>query len=104
MNMDELKLIAETIGKLGEAGQSAFGWWLLADKVLPSICWLVILLAICFTAYRIFKARTDASTAPLTALQKANEAVRHAWLYCGGRHDATLYEMHKRLEELVKRH
>lgn len=38
--MEELKLIIETVAKLGEEGKSAFIWYLFMTHGLSTLCWL----------------------------------------------------------------
>jgi hypothetical protein len=103
MNMEELKLIAETIGKLGDAGQVAFGWWLLADKVFPALCWLAVIATLAMTAYRIavqFKPREG--DRELSLRQRAYESVRYLWLYGNTKNDVRLMEMTNELKAMVE--
>ena len=39
--MKELELILATIAQLGEAGKEAFIWWLIFDKLLSAMAWLI---------------------------------------------------------------
>lgn len=41
MNMDELKLITDTIQQLGDHGTTAFIWWIVFDKLVPAVLWTV---------------------------------------------------------------
>lgn len=43
MYIDEIQVVMDAISTLGEAGKFAFIWWLIADKVLPVIGWLLAL-------------------------------------------------------------
>lgn len=36
--MEQLQLVLQAMQTMGEAGKEAFLWWLLAAKVLPSVC------------------------------------------------------------------
>lgn len=40
MNIEEIKLITDTITTLGVQGKEAFIWWLLLNKVLPFTGWV----------------------------------------------------------------
>ncbi len=102
MNMEELKLIAETIGKLGEAGQSAFGWWLLADKVLPAICWTIVPAVVCFAVYKVVKLNSAPPPTKHAPLIAAYEAVRHAWLYGNTKYDRELHAMYQQLKQMAE--
>ena len=105
MNIEELRLIIEAIGKLGDAGQTAFGWWLLADKVLPSLAWIACLSMVAFTAYKIvIRCTANDHAEKLSLLQQAHEAVRRAWIYGNHEHkrDTSLYEVTKALESMVE--
>ena len=42
MEMEQLKLIMETLTTMGEAGKDAFIWWLVLDKLIPVIAWLLV--------------------------------------------------------------
>lgn len=39
MDIDQLKLILETVTSLGAEGKSAFIWWLVLDKGIPALIW-----------------------------------------------------------------
>jgi len=41
MNIEELKMVMDTVAQLGESGKAAFIWWLVLDKLTPAIAWLV---------------------------------------------------------------
>lgn len=37
--MEELKLIMQTLAGLGETAKEGFIWWLVIDKLVPSVLW-----------------------------------------------------------------
>lgn len=39
MNMEELKLIADTITSLGAQGKEAFIWWVVLETIPPFLLW-----------------------------------------------------------------
>ena len=41
MNTDQLKMILDTLQTMGVAGHDAFIWWLVMDKGLPVLGWLL---------------------------------------------------------------
>lgn len=44
--MQELQMILNTLAQIGEAGKEAFIWWLIMDKGLPFLGWIITLLLI----------------------------------------------------------
>lgn len=46
MDMQQMQLVMDTILKMGELGGNAFYLWLLLDKGLPLIGWMLALLAV----------------------------------------------------------
>lgn len=46
MDMQQMQLVMDTILKMGELGGNAFYLWLLLDKALPVIGWMLALLAL----------------------------------------------------------
>lgn len=53
MNMDELKLITDTIQQLGEHGTTAFIWWIVFDKLVPAVLWAVGSCVFMYLCWRI---------------------------------------------------
>lgn len=47
MDTEQLKMILGTLQTMGEAGHSAFVWWLVLDKALPVAAWLLTFCGIC---------------------------------------------------------
>lgn len=43
MDIEELKLVLEAVGGLAQGGKEAFIWWLVAEKVIPVVAWMVAL-------------------------------------------------------------
>ena len=41
MQIEQLKLILDALAKMGEAGQDAFIWYMILDKALPMVTWLL---------------------------------------------------------------
>lgn len=44
--MKELELIIQAVSQLGEAGKEAFIWWLIVDKGLTFIGWMIAIVFI----------------------------------------------------------
>lgn len=62
MDIDQLKLILETVTSLGAEGKSAFIWWLVLDKGIQALIWAGF-----FTVfYRV-------AMAALTSIRSVNE-------------------------------
>lgn len=40
--MEELKLIMQTLSGLGETAKEGFIWWLVVDKLIPSVLWTTL--------------------------------------------------------------
>jgi hypothetical protein len=38
---EELKIVMETLSQMGEVGKEAFIWWLIFDKLLYVLSWLI---------------------------------------------------------------
>lgn len=53
MNVEQLKLILDSMAALGEGAKEAFIWWLFFDKALPVIGWMVTIAAITY-AVKLF--------------------------------------------------
>ena len=41
MNAEEIKLVTDMLQSLGQVGTTGFIWWLVMDKLIPAISWLV---------------------------------------------------------------
>jgi hypothetical protein len=52
---EELKIIMETIGQLGQAGKDAFMWWLLIKYGMSYLLGLVAVSVIGYVVFRIAK-------------------------------------------------
>lgn len=48
MNTEELTLLMDTLRELGGDGKAAFIWWLVFDKLIPAIGWII---AICILVF-----------------------------------------------------
>jgi hypothetical protein len=53
VDIEQLKLILETLATMGESGKDAFIWWLVLDKVLPVFGWIVTFSGFIFIALRV---------------------------------------------------
>lgn len=53
MNIEELKLILETIQTISGDAQTFAAWWLIADKVLPLLLFVVVVALIYRIAIRV---------------------------------------------------
>ena len=51
MDMEQLKMVLETIQQLGMQGKEAFIWWLVLDKALPVLGWMIFM---CFLLVVIY--------------------------------------------------
>ncbi len=51
--MKELEMILAAITNLGAAGKEAFIWWLVFDKLIAGLLWVIPALAIAYAAIRI---------------------------------------------------
>jgi hypothetical protein len=82
MNIDELKLILDTVSKLGEAGKEAFVWWLVADKALPVLSWLAFFGTVSYTAIKVVRLLTRKPVDDdRSQIEVARDALRTHWLY-----------------------
>ena len=63
MDMDELKLIADTIQHLGDNGTTAFVWWLVLDKLVPATLWAIGSCVFMYLCWRIAVLCTAANKA-----------------------------------------
>lgn len=52
MNADELTILMDTLRELGGDGKAAFIWWLVFDKLLPVVGWVLSLVIIAFAIVR----------------------------------------------------
>ena len=53
MDIEQLKLVLSTLLQLGEGSKEVAIWWLMLDKVLPVVVWLLILGAVVYLVLRI---------------------------------------------------
>ena len=51
MDTEQLKMILETLRTMGAAGHDAFVWWLLLDKALPVLAWLLTFCGLVWLAW-----------------------------------------------------
>lgn len=61
MNLEQLQLIMNTLSQMGEQGKEAFIWWLVLDKALPYLAWLIILPMVLYAVFRLARLITKAS-------------------------------------------
>ena len=55
MDVDQLRMILDTVKDLGEAGKSAFLWWLVLEKSPAILCSILIPASFGFIAWAIYK-------------------------------------------------
>lgn len=55
MDTEQLKMILDVLRTASEAGQSAFVWWLVLDKVLPVVAWLITFAGLLWLAHRVIQ-------------------------------------------------
>lgn len=48
MNTEELTILMDTLRSLGADGKTAFIWWLVFDKLIPAIGWVI---AVCVMTF-----------------------------------------------------
>jgi len=53
--MKELEMILQAVAQLGDAGKEAFVWWLVMDKGLGFLGWILTVIAIAFVILKISK-------------------------------------------------
>lgn len=59
MNTEQLKMILDTLQTMGAAGHDAFVWWLVLDKALPVLGWLLTFSGLVWLAWHLMQ-RIDA--------------------------------------------
>lgn len=59
MDIEQLRLVMETLAQMGAHGKEAFIWWLFFDKALPSIVWLILLPCVLITASRVISRMSE---------------------------------------------
>lgn len=107
MNIEELKLVLQTVAQLGETGKEAFVYWLFLDKLVPYIAWPAVIAGIAFTAYRIATRLTASKYLdPRSRLERAVDDVRELWLYdlAPTAPNGELHDIYKRLKAISSRH
>jgi len=67
--MKELEMILQAIAQLGDAGKEAFIWWLVMDKGLGFLAWIISIGVIAFVILR--GVRLASNNGDLTALRDA---------------------------------
>jgi len=55
VEIEQLKMVIELIQQLGVQGKEAFIWWLVLDKVLPVLAWLLTLVTVGFTVIKVIR-------------------------------------------------
>jgi hypothetical protein len=67
--MEELKLILQTLATMGESAKEGFIWFVVIDRLIPTLAWSCVFGGAIFTTYRYFRARSDSgdTTAQLQA-------------------------------------
>ena len=53
MDNTQLKMILDTLQTMGAAGHDAFVWWLLLDKALPVVGWLLTFAGLVWLAWHL---------------------------------------------------
>ncbi len=53
MDNTQLKMILDTLQTMGATGHDAFVWWLLLDKALPVVGWLLTFAGLVWLAWRL---------------------------------------------------
>lgn len=53
MNTEQIKSLLEVFALVGTAGKEAFIWWLLAEKVLPAVAWLLVFVGFMWVAHKL---------------------------------------------------
>lgn len=81
MSTEELKLIIDAIRQLGAEGKSAFVWWLVVDKVVPTLGWLLTWGSLLLVVMRIVKTVWGTHDYARSDLEMARDLVRRVWLY-----------------------
>lgn len=69
--MEELKLIMQTLAGLGETAKEGFIWWLVIDKLVPTILWGAFGGGLIYLG--VYIARKASESANNEALAKQNE-------------------------------
>lgn len=55
MDTEQLRMILDTLRTMGDTGQSAFIWWLVFDKALPLLVWLVTFAGLLWIAMKLIE-------------------------------------------------
>lgn len=87
MSIEELKLILEAVGQLGDAGKTAFIVWVLVENLSGVLGWIFTVSMLAVVALKITRTVADAGEhkrPPLTHIQAAALSARTAWLYGQG--------------------
>lgn len=102
MNTEELKMVLDALTNLGTTGGNAFYFWLLADKVLPSIVTLVLVSTLIILVYR-FLVKAFCSHR-INAAQEAANLMQSYWLRTsrGKPSYDRAYALYRELEKLAK--
>jgi hypothetical protein len=65
MDTAQLQLILDALKTATEAGADAFVWWLVLDKAVPVVCWLITLPILIFAAVKIIRTLQSSGDAVL---------------------------------------
>jgi len=61
MDIEQLKLVLETVQQLGAQGKEAFIWWVVLDKVLPVLGWLITFAGLMTVVFWLIRAVQSAN-------------------------------------------
>lgn len=57
--MEELKLILQTLATMGESAKIGFIWWMVIDRLIPTLAWSSVVSGAIYGAYLFFRRRID---------------------------------------------
>jgi hypothetical protein len=61
MDKEQLKMVLDALQSLGAEGKDAFIWWLVMDKTIAPVAWLVTLCVLALIVRWIIRASTNKS-------------------------------------------
>lgn len=69
MDIEQLKLVIEAVQQLGAQGKEAFIWWVVLDKALPGVVWLITLPCLMAVIYWLIRGIQSANADELRLRQ-----------------------------------
>jgi len=101
MDIEQLKLVLETVQQLGAQGKEAFIWWIVLDKVLPVLGWLITFAGLMTVGFWVIRAVQSANE-DAARLKQLRDALLDSCYRGGHVGDGAFQLMMEKAESLKK--